>query len=330
MSMEGILRDAFGRTIKYLRVSITDKCNLRCKFCVPPQGMKNFSQNEILNFEEIESIVRVMAKMGVKKIRLTGGEPLVRPGVQDLLRALSGVPGVEELCLTTNGILFSGMAASLKEAGLSRVNVSLNSLDEEKFASITGSRGLAQVLKSVEAALALGFKTKVNCVPCDWNKDELCDIALLAKDKPLDIRFIELMPIGSAFGMKGLSSDFVKARLEARFGKADSLATDEGGRASLLAFEGFKGRVGFISPMTHSFCAECDRLRLASDGKIKLCLCSDEFLDAKKILRSGQSLDKIEEALREEIILAVKRKPKSHSLGRLSDGVFGSMTQIGG
>ena len=328
--MNQFLRDAFGRSIRYLRVSVTDKCNLRCKYCVSKQCPLTLPRDEILSFEEIEFLVRVMAKMGVKKIRLTGGEPLLRRDLQSLVRNLRSVPGVDELCLTTNGILFADMAAGLKKAGLSRVNISLDTLSEEKFLSLTGFDGLAAVLKSVETSLSLGFKTKVNCVLGSWNEEEIFDLALLAKDNAVDIRFIELMPIGGAFGMKGLSSDCVLRSLEERFGKANASRKKLGETARLFYFDGFKGRVGFISPVSKPFCDECDRLRLLSDGRIKLCLCSNDFIDTKNILRSNQNADTIENCLSEKIFAALKRKPKARSFACQSNGLLGNMSQIGG
>ena len=325
------MTDSFGRTIDYLRISLTDKCNLRCRYCMPTEGIKHIPHEEILSFEEIERLVRVMAGLGLKKIRLTGGEPLIRRDVVKLIQLLKKIPGIEEICLTTNGLLFSEMAADLKASGLSRVNFSLDTLNDDTFFEITGSSGVEKVTQSIQTALELGFPVKINCVPCEWNAAGLSDIALFAKNNPVDVRFIELMPIGCANGMKGLSSDLVLRELELQFGKASVIRENipNNSPENLFHFEGFAGKIGFISPLSHSFCANCNRVRLTSSGMLKLCLCHDEGLDAKKLLRSGESGTKLDDMLRKEIIQAVKQKPEAHTFNQ-KGSLSHMMTEIGG
>jgi len=324
------VKDVFGRTVDYLRISLTDKCNLRCRYCIPKEGVALVPHEEILTFEEIESFARVMADLGLKKIRLTGGEPLVRRDAEKLVAALSKIPGIEELCLTTNGLLFCERAQALKEAGLKRVNFSLDSVDDENFFKITGSWGAQKVLEAVQRALDLGFVVKINCVACEWNKDELCKIALLAKERPIDVRFIELMPIGCARGMAGLSSDFVLRALEDSFGKAQVCPAQPRSPARLYQFNGFKGRVGLITPMSRAFCDTCGRLRLTSDGMLKACLCDDSAFDIKKILRSEKSQEEIQSALQEEVFKALASKPKAGALNLKEKTISKLMSEIGG
>lgn len=323
------LTDSFGRTIDYLRISLTDKCNLRCRYCMPPQGINHIPHQEILSFEEIVQIVRVLAGLGLKKVRLTGGEPLVRRNIVSLIKLLSDIPSIEEICLTTNGLLFSDMASELKAAGLSRVNFSLDTLKDDTFFEITGSRGVEKVMQGIHTALDLAFPVKINCVPTEYNAGELTEIALLAKNNPIDVRFIELMPIGCANGMKGLKSDFILSELEARFGKASPLTAPLHAPESLLHFANFAGNIGFISPLSHAFCSDCNRIRLTASGLLKLCLCYDDALDVKKLLRSGESGTKLYDILSKEIQKAIKEKPEAHTFNQ--QGLKSHMmTEIGG
>lgn len=324
------MKDAFGRTVDYLRISLTDKCNLRCRYCIPKDGVPLIPHKEILSFEEIEKFARVTAGLGLKKIRLTGGEPLVRRDAEKLVTALAKIPGVEELCLTTNGLMFCEHAEALKAAGLARVNFSLDSVDDDAFYKITGFHGAAEVLKAVDRALGLGFVVKINCVAFEWNKDQLCKVALLAKERPIDVRFIELMPIGCAREMAGLSSDFVLRALEETFGKAQKCPAAPRSPARLYQFKGFEGRIGLITPMSRAFCDSCGRLRLTSDGMLKACLCDESFFDIKKILRSGKDDEQINAALQEEIYKALASKPKAGALKLKQKSVSKLMSEIGG
>ena len=202
------LKDSFGRTIDYLRVSLTDKCNFRCRYCMPMEGVKRVEHGEILTLEELERIVRVMAQMGIRKVRLTGGEPLVRKNVIKLVEGIRGIAGIDEIAMTSNGSLLGSYAGALKEAGLDSVNISLDTLKRENFISITGQDALEDVLLGIRSALETGMTVKINCVPVkEWNGCEIEEIAAFAKEYPLDVRFIELMPIGCGKDYTGISSD---------------------------------------------------------------------------------------------------------------------------
>lgn len=325
------MTDGYGRNIDYLRISLTDKCNLRCVYCMPPRGINHISHDEILTFEEITRIVKVMAELGIKKIRLTGGEPLVRKGMLDLVKNLHKINGIEQLALTTNGILLPEYAHKLKEAGITRINVSLDTLNETTFQKITGCTGINTVLKGIHSALNEGFRVKLNCVPCTGlNDNELEDIAKLAQSLPLDVRFIEMMPIGCGKNFKAIPSEQILLQLEKSFGNAEKYPENLHTPAQYYKFQNFKGKIGFISPLSHSFCQNCNRVRLTTEGILKLCLCYSDGLNLKKILRSGASGD----TLKNEIIKAVKNKPARHSFnkGETADNKkeTHTMSQIGG
>ena len=307
------MTDGYGRNIDYLRISLTDKCNLRCVYCMPPQGINHISHDEILTFEEITRIVKVMAELGIKKIRLTGGEPLVRKGMLNLVKKLHEIKGIEQFALTTNGILLSEYARELKEAGITRINVSLDTLNETTFQKITGCTGINTVLKGIHSALDEGFRVKLNCVPCaGLNDNELEDIAKLAQSLPLDVRFIEMMPIGCGKNFTAIPSEQILLQLEKSFGNAEKYPDNLHTPAQYYRFQNFKGKIGFISPLSHSFCQNCNRIRLTTEGILKLCLCYSDGLNLKKILRSGAD----ESTLKNEIIQAVKSKPEKHTFNK--------------
>ena len=312
------MTDGFGRTIDYLRISLTDKCNLRCLYCMPQEGIKHLSHDEILSFEEITEIVSLLAEEGLKKIRLTGGEPLVRKNMPLLVKKLSEIKGIEKICLTSNGLLLEEYADDLKKAGLTGLNISLDSLDDKIFSYLSGlsashfENGPAKVLSAVRKALACGFKVKINCVPCknlNDGQNQLEKIALLSKEFPLDVRFIELMPLGCGKNFEGLPSDSLLYRLEKSFGRAEPVSFTSSSPARYFHFKDFKGNTGFISPMSHAFCKDCNRIRLTSDGKLKLCLCYSRGIDLKKFLRKGESKDRLKKVIEN----ALKEKPLRHS-----------------
>ena len=321
------MKDGFERNIDYLRISLTDKCNLRCVYCMPPEGFEHLPHEEILTFEEITRFVRVMAELGVKKIRLTGGEPLVRRDVANLVKSLHEINGIEEIAMTTNGILFSKYASALKKAGLSRVNISLDTLNEETFRKITGSDGLNLVLDGIEAALNEGFPVKINCVPCaPLNQDDLVSVALLAKEKPIEVRFIEMMPLGCGKCFSPVLSEELLQKLEEKFGKAESFPHEKHSPAVTVRFPDFKGKIGFISPMSQAFCHECNRVRLTASGLLKLCLCFSDGINIKDLLRSGADDTK----LKNEILGALKKKPEAHTFNTKTQTEKKMMAQIGG
>ena len=314
------MKDQYSRDITYLRVSITDLCNLRCRYCMP-DGICQKRHEDILSFEEIEEIVAAAAQLGVKKVRVTGGEPLVRCGCVELCRMIASVPGIEEVDLTTNGTLLGKYARELKAAGVRRVNISIDSLDAEKYAWITGGGCLSDALEGVRAAQeAELLPVKLNCVLIGgFNDDEIPAFAELTRDEPLELRFIELMPMGGRFGPNAyLPGGAVLERVPALVP-----VSDRGGVARLYRLPDGKGRVGLISPISRHFCASCNRLRLTSEGALKPCLHSDQEIRVR-----GKHGEELLETLRQ----AIYAKPRMHgALDAEHQSAAGrSMNTIGG
>lgn len=315
------MKDRYGRTIKYLRLSVTDLCNCRCVYCMGENGVPRLPHSAILSFEEIEEIVRAAVSLGVTKVRLTGGEPLVRRGIDGLVRRLRGIEGVEELAMTTNGARLAEYAARLKSAGLDRLNVSLDTLDPEKFRRITRIGELRDTLDGLDAARRAGFeRIKLNTVLMGGvNDDEIAEIAALAKDGAFDVRFIELMPIGECTDWD--RRRFLPAeRVLEYLPKGERVPSD--GVAELWRPAGFRGTVGLIRPLSHRFCADCDRIRVTADGCLKPCLHS-----AREIPLRG----KHGEALVRTIAEGMQTKPREHHMadGHASESRRG-MNRIGG
>lgn len=333
------MKDNHGRTIDYLRISLTDRCNLRCIYCMPEEGVNQMSHEDILRIEEIEEAVRVAAQMGITRVRLTGGEPLVRKGVVDLIRAIKDTPGIENIAMTTNGVLLPRMAEELKAAGLSRVNISLDTLDPDQFAMITRRGTLEDTLAGIEAALAVGFDpVKINAVTVRSLDQDYLAFAKLSLDRPLHVRFIEYMPVGESSGSSGcgwgkedvVSSEELIEIIDER-ARAEGMgslipaggARPEGwGPARYYTFEGAQGTVGFISPLSRHFCSECNRLRLTADGKLRPCLFSDVEFDLREALRAN------DEATAKAVFAeALGAKPDDH---HDKVGTERGMSQIGG
>ena len=315
------MKDRYGRTIKYLRLSVTDLCNCRCVYCMGENGVPRLPHSAILSFEEIAEIVRAAVSLGVTKVRLTGGEPLVRRGIDELVRRLRGIEGVEELAMTTNGARLAEYAARLKSAGLDRLNVSLDTLDPEKFRRITRIGELRDTLDGLDAARRAGFeRIKLNTVLMGGvNDDEIAEIAALAKDGAFDVRFIELMPIGECTDWD--RRRFLPAeRVLEYLPKGERVPSD--GVAELWRPAGFRGTVGLIRPLSHRFCADCDRIRVTADGCLKPCLHS-----AREIPLRG----KHGEALVRTIAEGMQTKPREHHMadGHASESRRG-MNRIGG
>lgn len=318
------MKDTFGREITYLRISLTDLCNLRCAYCMPPEGVEKREHRQILSLEEIEEIAQEAVRMGVKKIRLTGGEPLVRRGMLSLCRSLKRIPGLRELALTTNGLLLPQMAAELKEAGVDRVNISLDTLDPEKYRRITRGGRLEDALAGIQAARDAGLTPlKLNCVLIGgFNDSEIPALAALTEQEPVEVRFIELMPIGSmaGFGPEAyLPCESVLKRLP-QLEPVEEIRTSAAERFRL---PGAAGTVGLIRPLSHCFCDRCNRIRLTADGCLKPCLHSKEEIFIRGL--HGP-------ALRQKLEEAVHHKPERH--GELSVRVRSEaardMNQIGG
>lgn len=324
------MRDGYGREINYLRVSVTDRCNLRCRYCMPEGGVHLKPSEEILRLEEIARLLAVAVGLGLTRIRFTGGEPLVRKNFSYLVARAAALPGVEDLALTTNGVLLADKAEELKRAGLRRVNISLDTLDKDRFFRLTRGGDLAKVKEGIAAALACGLEpVKINVVVTrGFNEDEIEAFANLAREQPLHIRFIELMPVGEA---AGLANGFVPVRevLERlrRSLALEPAAVSGSGPASYYRLPGGKGTVGFIAALSQCFCAACNRLRLTADGKLRPCLESDWEVDLRGPLRAGAADEELAGLFR----LAVAAKPARHRFGArpLAAGER-SMWQIGG
>jgi cyclic pyranopterin phosphate synthase len=329
-----ILSDTHGREITYLRISITDRCNLRCSYCTPKDGCINWlSHEDMLSYEEIERLADVFAGLGVRKIRLTGGEPLVRKGVEGLADRLTGIPGIKEVCITTNGILLEDMAQPLFDAGVRHINISLDTLKPERFLKITGRDLFQHVWQGIEKTIETGFtKIKLNAVAMKGvNDDEIADLARLSLGLPLEVRFIEFMPVGSATSWKKsrhLNCDAIKERVETSLGGLIPLSQGkDSGPAMIYRLEDAKGSIGFISPLSRHFCGTCNRVRITPDGRLRLCLFSDNEIDLKGRLRAGISNDELKIFLKE----AIAQKPKGIiSLRDETPHCTRAMSRIGG
>ena len=327
--MTGI-SDSFQRPINYLRISVTDRCNLRCVYCMPAEGVALMSHRDILSYEEIYTVVKASAEMGINKVRLTGGEPLVRAGLPDLVRLLAGIDTIDDISLTTNGILLAQHAAELKEAGLRRVNVSLDSLKPERFNKITRCGNLEDTLEGIEAAMAAGLNpVKINVVAmAGVNNDELSDFAAKTVSDGWHVRFIEHMPVNSDdSGVTRLVSvSEMRKRIES-LGKLEPWKVDVGnGPAKYYRLPGAAGTIGFITPITEHFCYQCNRLRLTADGKLRPCLLSEEEIDLKEPLRGGASVLELKNLIEK----AIASKPQGHRLAEGKREKGRPFSQVGG
>ncbi len=305
------MRDLFGRELSYFRISVTDRCNLRCRYCMPETGIEAIPHEEVLRFDEIERVAGLMASQGAKRFRLTGGEPLVRRGLPSLAASIKALPGAEYLGLTTNGVLLEELAAELYDAGVDGLNISLDTVNPARFAALTRRDELPRVWKGLEAALRLPFRhIKLNCVLApDSLQEDWMGVVALAKEYPLDVRLIEWMPIAGETPSNDVSIERAKAIIEAQFGQLEALPHDAAaGPAQYWQAAGFRGRIGFIPSMSHQFCGSCNRLRLTASGQLKLCLFYDRGLPLKPLLRGGASDEEILQAIRE----AVRQKPQHH------------------
>ena len=309
------MKDQFGREIDYIRISVTDRCNLRCRYCMPENGVETVPHSEILSFDEILRLAEIFASLGIRKVKITGGEPLVRRGITSLIHDIKSLPGIEEVTLTTNGVLIGQnpkLAEELAEAGISGINISLDTLNPDRYEVLTRSGRLEDVLKAIDACCAVpGLKVKINAVTlAEYNWDEVEELADLARSRNLDVRFIELMPVGLGGRFGCFSQDWILKRLEKAYGKAEP---DQGpncgsGPAKYYRLDGFSGRVGFISALSHQFCSECNRVRLTSQGFLKPCLQYKDGVDLKALLRSGAD----NEILREAAAAGIYGKPRQH------------------
>ncbi len=326
------LRDNFSRVIDYMRISITDRCNLRCVYCMPDSGVMPVEHKEILTYEEIVRVVGVAAALGVRKIRITGGEPLARKNVTYLIASLRKITGIEDMSLTTNGVLLEKYAKELADAGLNRVNISLDSLKQERYREMTRGGEIAPVMRGIEAAEKAGLlPLKINMVPIrGLNDDEIEAFAGLTLNTPCQVRFIEFMPIGAGdlwSDERYISTDEIKARVE-KMGSLSPVRLRRDGPARYYRIKNAPGVIGFISALTHHFCADCNRLRITADGKLRPCLFSETEIDLKPALRGSSSDEEIERLLK----LSIEVKPEGHALNRRAGfpGSLRPMSRIGG
>ena len=310
------LRDRFFRPIDYLRISITDRCNMRCLYCMPSEGICPTMHKDILRYEEITRIAEIAVRLGVRKIRLTGGEPLIRRNICRLIASIKNIRGIQDLSMTTNGVFLERYARKIAEAGLDRVNVSLDSLKSECYSQITRGGDLGSVMKGLEAARQAGLKPiKINMVPIRGiNDNEIASFARMTLDTDYQVRFIECMPSANIDFWspdKYMTTDEVKKIIEP-IGTLMPVRIRKNGPSKYFRFKGAKGVIGFISALTHHFCSDCNRLRLTADGKLRPCLFSETEIDLKSAVRRGASDDEIERLLR----LSIALKPEGHKIGQ--------------
>jgi cyclic pyranopterin phosphate synthase len=324
--------DNFNRPISYLRVSVTDRCNLRCVYCMPPEGVPWRPHGEILRYEEVETVVRAAASLGISKVRLTGGEPLLRLGIVNLVAMIARIPGIDDLAMTTNGTLLARYAEGLKAAGLHRVNVSLDTLRPERFRTITRLGEMSDTLEGIAAAKEAGLvPVKVNTVVIrGLNDNEAVDFARLTYAPDWHVRFIEVMPLGDNADWAGngyVPMGEVRERIERELGELrPAKLGGGGGPARYYRLPGTQGTVGFITPISEHFCYQCNRLRLTADGKLRPCLLSDYEIDLRTPLRQGATIEDIKHL----IVEAVRAKPERHHLSEQVIPQGRAMSEIGG
>ncbi|PID82298.1 MAG: GTP 3',8-cyclase MoaA [Clostridiales bacterium] len=318
------MRDLYGRNITYLRLSVTDLCNLRCRYCMPETGVCKKNHSDMLTEDEMIDVVKAAASLGIKKIRITGGEPLVKPNILSICERAASVNGIEELCITTNGILLPKMAKQLRDAGVNRVNISIDTLDDKKYRYITRFGDLSTALKGLETAVDVGFDyVKINTVLIGgFNDDEIDDFVKLTLHNTLDVRFIELMPMYSGGYFDEYS--FISADIVLNMYKNKLIPCDSGsGVAGIYKIQDAKGRIGLIRQDVNHICAKCNRIRVTADGKIKPCLHSPQEISLKGLNQ---------EQMKEKIALGIKKKPRQHKdmNFKIISGAGRYMNQIGG
>ena len=325
------MKDQCQRNIDYMRVSVTDRCNLRCRYCMP-KDIELLPMEEILSFEEILEIIHQAASLGIRKIKITGGEPLVRKNCTGLIAKIRETEGIEKVTLTTNGILLPEYIEDLKAAGIDGINISLDTLRKDRFQEITGFDALDQVLAGIDASLNAGIRTKINTVlQKGVNDGEWQDLMLLAKDRPLDVRFIEMMPIGYGAVSTGVSDIELRSKIRELYPGTEEDHTVHGnGPAVYVRIPGFCGGVGFIAAINEKFCKDCNRIRLTSAGRIKPCLCYGDSFDLREILRTKEGPER-DALLKETLQKAITYKPKEHCFeAKSSVTEKKKMSQIGG
>ena len=327
--MSAALRDQFGRSIEYLRISVTDRCNFRCMYCMPVEGLQWLPRKDLLSYEEIVAVVRQLAPLGLRRLRLTGGEPTIRPDLVNLVAMLRGVPGIEDIALSTNGVKLPELAAPLRAAGLDRINMSADSLQPDRIAKIARRNLGFDPIVGAEAAQAAGLgPIKINVVVMKGiNDDEIEDFARLTLTRPWYVRFIELMPVGDMQHLTWehvVPSDEILKRLN-RIGSLSPItpSVKGNGPAAYYQLAGAVGAVGVITPMTHTYCGSCNRVRLTADGRLRTCLFGDHEVDLRTPLRAGERLEPF-------FVKALEEKPKEHGLLQMKVGGLRALSQVGG
>lgn len=302
--------DAYGRNIDYLRISITDRCNFRCLYCMPEEGVELCKHEEMLTYDEILKIVQLMSKIGFQKIKITGGEPLVRKGVKSLVKSINEIDGINSITMTSNGYLLADEIDELVANGLKGINISLDTLNNQLFMNITKVDGLNKVIEAINKAKQYeNLNLKINCVPLGLKEQDLLELVMLAKDNNIHVRFIEMMPIGLGKKFDFVSEEDIIKLLSPSIGEFKPYNGKLGnGPSHYYQIDGFKGKVGFISALSHKFCHECNRIRLTSTGYLKTCLQYDVGVDLKSLLRNGSSDEEILEAIK----VAINNKPMEH------------------
>lgn len=325
--------DIYKRKIDYIRISITDRCNLRCVYCMPAEGIKLVKHEEILSYEEIIRLCRLFSKIGISKVKITGGEPLVRKDVDKLIKSIKEIDGINNVTLTTNGILLENQIDDLVKAGLDAVNISIDTLKDDTYRELTRIGDVSKVVSSIRKCLEYkNLKVKINAVPIKGkNEDEIIDLIKLCKNNDISIRFIEMMPIGLGRNMNGLNDEEVMSIIEKNIGKLTPYNGKLGnGPSNYYSLEGYKGKVGFISAVNHKFCETCNRVRLTCEGFLKACLQYDIGTDLRTMLRNGSSDEEILEAVKSTIY----NKPESHNFNLIKNEEekveYRGMSQIGG
>jgi cyclic pyranopterin phosphate synthase len=325
------MKDQYGRHLTDLRISLTDRCNLRCVYCMPADGIDFRPPEELLQDDELVLLVRVAAELGVRRVRLTGGEPTIRPRVVDLVAQIAAIPGIEDVAMTTNGLLLTELAAPLASAGLDRVNISLDTLDAQKFFRITRGGQVAKVIAGIATAEAAGLTPiKLNSVVVrGFNEDDVVPLAALTVQRPWEVRFIEMMPfssVGDFAEAAVVKSEETMARIAGAFGPLEPVDLSGGDPARTYRLAGATGMLGFISPVSQPFCAKCGRLRLTADGRLRLCLLRDDEVDLLTPLRAGATYEAITEIFR----AGAFRRPFGHALAEKMFPQARAMIQIGG
>lgn len=323
--------DKLNRKIEYMRISVTDRCNLRCVYCMPEEGIENISHEEILSYDEIIRICKCIANLGIKKIKITGGEPLVRKDIIDLIKEIKEIDGIDEVTITTNGVLLYEMADKLYEAGIDAVNISLDTLNRDKFLKITRRDKYENVSMSIDKLIDLGVRVKINCLAIkEHNLSEIVKIAAYSKNNNIDVRFIELMPIGDGKNYTGISNEVILGLLEDEYGSFKKVKEKRGnGPAVYYKNDEFKGYIGLISAISNEFCETCNRVRLTANGFLKLCLHYNKGIDLKEPIRS----DITDKELENMIYHAIRNKPLGHNFyhdSNIENVENKNMVQIGG